>query len=191
MQFKQPGFTLVELVVVVVIIGLLAVAALPQFSDVADKARKASVEGISGGFSTGVIAARAQWEAKGRPSIKVGGESYNSVDYDGVNFWLTRSKDSSGASTGYRDGYPWAVNREGARFPTQLTDEACIDLMSNLLQNPPQVGSVSDANIDPNVRYSAQADSATASCIYVQQEGGLVNQFVYYVQTGQVMVTAQ
>ncbi|SDH36046.1 MSHA pilin protein MshB [Vibrio xiamenensis] len=191
MQRKQVGFTLVELVVVIVIVGLLAVAALPRFLDITNEAKKASIEGIAGGFSTGVLSARAQWEAEARPSISVDGEAYNSVDYDGVNFWLTRSEDSAGNSTGYRDGYPLAINSDDASFPTQLTDDACIDLMENLLQNPPQVGTVSDANDDQNIKYSAQADSANASCTYIQQEGGSQHQFVYDAQTGRVMVTLQ
>ncbi len=191
MQRGQVGFTLVELVVVIVIVGLLAVAALPRFLDITNEAKKASIQGIAGGFATGVLSARAQWEAQARPSISVDGESYNSVDYDGVNFWLTRSKDSSGTQTGYLDGYPLAVNNDDASFPTQITDAACIDLMENLLQNPPQVGTVSDANNDQNIKYSAQADSTNASCTYIQQEGGTEHQFVYDAQTGRVMVTLQ
>ena len=68
---KQSGFSLVELVVVIVVVGLLAVAALPRFLDVTDEAKKASIEGVAGGYATGVLSARAQWEAEARPSVTI------------------------------------------------------------------------------------------------------------------------
>ena len=60
------GFSLIELVIVIVVLGILAVTALPRFLDVTEEAKNASVEGVSGGFATGVLLVRAQWEAKGR-----------------------------------------------------------------------------------------------------------------------------
>lgn len=80
-QPSEQGFSLVELVIVIVIIGLLAVAALPKFLDVTDEAKKASIEGVAGGFATGVLSARAQWEAKSRPSVASGEQNQNSIDY--------------------------------------------------------------------------------------------------------------
>ncbi|WP_154807033.1 prepilin-type N-terminal cleavage/methylation domain-containing protein, partial [Vibrio cholerae] len=68
MKKMQQGFSLVELVIVIVVVGLLAVAALPRFLDVTDEAKKASIEGVAGGFATGVLSARAQWEAQARPT---------------------------------------------------------------------------------------------------------------------------
>ena len=84
---------------VIVIVGLLAVAALPRFLDVTDSAKKASVEGVAGGYATGVLSARAQWEAESRPSITLDTETYNSVNYDGVEFWLTRAKKTPATRT--------------------------------------------------------------------------------------------
>lgn len=132
MKKMQQGFSLVELVIVIVVVGLLAVAALPRFLDVTDEAKKASIEGVAGGFATGVLSARAQWEAQARPALTA--NNYPSINYDGVNFWLTTS-----ATSGYRDGYPLGLNTDDATYPSGLTDQACIDLMNNLLQNPPQV----------------------------------------------------
>ncbi|CAM3870230.1 prepilin-type N-terminal cleavage/methylation domain-containing protein [Vibrio aquimaris] len=191
MQSKRSGFSLVELVVVIVIVGLLAVAALPRFLDVTDSAKKASVEGVAGGYATGVLSARAQWEAESRPSITVNTETYNSVNYDGVEFWLTRAKNASNTDTGFRDGYPWAVKRAGdTSFPTALTDDICVDLMENLLQNPPAVEAAATASDSDNVKYSAQAEN-DERCTYIQKVGGVDNQFVYEIKTGRVIVTLQ
>ncbi|WP_099607734.1 prepilin-type N-terminal cleavage/methylation domain-containing protein [Vibrio coralliilyticus] len=191
MHNKQFGFSLVELVVVIVVVGLLAVAALPRFLDVTDEAKKASVEGVAGGFATGVLSARAQWEAEARPSVTVNAETYNTVNYDGVDFWLTRSQNSSNADTGFRDGYPFGLNTDNTSFPASLTDQICIDLMGNLLQNPPSVDTVSNANANTNIKYSAQADDSNDTCTYTQKEGGTNHQFVYEIKTGRVTVTLQ
>ncbi|GAB2669049.1 prepilin-type N-terminal cleavage/methylation domain-containing protein [Vibrio panuliri] len=188
---KQAGFSLVELVVVIVVVGLLAVAALPRFLDVTDEAKKASIEGVAGGFATGVLSARAQWEAEARPSKIVGAEKQNYVNYDGVDFWLTRSKTSNGASTVYRDGYPLDIVPDNGEFPTGLTDQACINLMENLLQNPPKVDTVDNAVKNRDVKYSAQANKASNICVYVQREGGTEHKFEYEIETGRVTVTLQ
>ncbi|UPQ88297.1 prepilin-type N-terminal cleavage/methylation domain-containing protein [Vibrio sinaloensis] len=188
MKKTQTGFTLVELVVVIVVVGLLAVAALPRFLDVTDEAKKASIEGVAGGFATGVLSARAQWEAEARPSRLINSVRRNTVNYDGVKFWLTSSAQTGG---NFRDGYPFALNNDDTSFPTTLTDQACIDLMDNLLQNPPKVGTISAAATDSNIKYTAQADSNNSTCTYVQKEGNSNHQFVYQIETGRVTVTLQ
>ena len=179
MHNKQAGFSLVELVVVIVVVGLLAVAALPRFLDITDEAKKASIEGVAGGFATGVLSARAQWEAEARPSETIGGERFNTVDYDGVDFWLTRSTTSAGTDTEYRDGYPQSLNTGSGDAPTELTAIACVNLIENMLQNPPKVITVDDAESNQNVNYTAAADILNATCTYVQQEGGTEHEFVY------------
>jgi len=193
MKNKQAGFSLVELVVVIVVVGLLAVAALPRFLDVTDEAKKASIEGVAGGFATGVLSARAQWEAEARPSETINNERYNFVNYDGVDFWLTRSEDSSGNATTFRDGYPRALKQGNVGFPTDLTPEHCVALMENLLQNPPKVDTEGSTGEKKNVKYIAQAviDGDNESCIYIQQEGGTKHQFEYELNTGRVTVTLQ
>lgn len=188
MYNKQSGFSLVELVVVIVVVGLLAVAALPRFLDVTDEAKKASIEGIAGGYATGVLSARAQWEAEARPTLRIGDEMRNTVNYDGIDFWLTSSDQTGGD---FRSGYPYGLNTDDSSFPNSLDDQACIDLMENLLQNPPRVGTVADAATDSNIKYSAQADNGASTCTYVQQEGNSDHQFVYEIETGRVTVTLQ
>ena len=188
---NQKGFSLVELVIVIVVVGLLAVAALPRFLDVTDEAKKSSIEGVAGGFATAVLSARAQWEAQARPSETIGSERYNTVNYDGVDFWLTRSKNSSNLETGFRDGYPWTLNNKSGTAPQTISDKACSELMENLLQNPPKVGPIADIANNSNYKYSAQANSGDATCTYVQLEGSTKHQFVYEIKTGRVTVTLQ
>ncbi|MCC4775585.1 prepilin-type N-terminal cleavage/methylation domain-containing protein [Vibrio cyclitrophicus] len=188
---NQKGFSLVELVIVIVVVGLLAVAALPRFLDVTDEAKKSSIEGVAGGFATAVLSARAQWEAEARPSEKIGVETYNTVNYDGVDFWLTRSKNSKSEDTDFRDGYPWTVNSDSSVAPGDISSETCAELMQNLLQNPPNVAAVDDVDDDSNYKYSAEANSGEAKCTYIQLEGNTEHQFVYEIKTGRVTVTLQ
>ncbi len=189
MNYKQLGFSLLELIIVIVIIGLLAAASLPKMFGVIDDAKEVSVQSIASGFSSGVMAARTQWEAQSRPSVSMGSEKYNAVDYDGIEFWLTRSKTSSGLDTGFRDGYPMGLKSDGSGYSETVTVQSCIDLMENLLQQSPVVGTTSEAISDPQVQYSAQADDVNSTCTYVQQELGSAHQFVYELKTGRVAVT--
>ncbi|MFV0449123.1 MAG: type II secretion system protein [Vibrio sp.] len=184
MKKTLSGFSLLELVMVIVIIALLAVTALPRFVSTIDDAKQASIQGIASGFSSGVMAARTQWEAGNRPSVTIGGEKYNAVNYDGVEFWLTRATNSSGSNTGFRDGFPIAL--KGEMFPDAISDQSCIDLMENLLHSSPKVATVSEANSDSSVQYSAQASDN--SCLYIQQEKSTAHQFVYDITTGRVAV---
>ena len=178
---RQTGFSLVELVVVIVILGLLAAAALPKFLDITDEARKASIEGVAGGFATAVLSARAQWEAEARPTNSSG---ENVVTYDGVDFLLSESTDSSGSSTGFRDGYPIALNTDRqSATSTSVTAASCLNLMEELLQNPPAVVLSTDDTTD--AKYTATSES-TSSCLYGQVDSS--HTFTYDISTGRVTV---
>ncbi|QIA64307.1 prepilin-type N-terminal cleavage/methylation domain-containing protein [Vibrio astriarenae] len=184
---QQRGFTLVELIVVIVVLGLLAVAALPRFVDVTEEAKKSSIEGVAGGFATAVLSARAQWEAEARPNIS----SDNYVNYDGTEFWLTRATNNGGNDTGFRNGYPYALKTSDSAPGQGTTNARCIELMENLLQSPPKVGTVAQASSDSSYKYSAEADGAADTCTYVQREGSSEHEFVYELTTGRVTVTLE
>ncbi|CAH0526870.1 prepilin-type N-terminal cleavage/methylation domain-containing protein [Vibrio hippocampi] len=174
---NSKGFTLVELVVVIVVLGLLAVAALPRFINVTDQAKEASIEGVAGGFATAVLSARAQWEAEGRPTNDDGDYV---VDYDGTEFRLTKSTTDNGF---VREGYPTGLQGISGGQGESVTDAGCVDLMEELLQNPPSVtnGTVNDE------KYFAEAETST-TCTYTQQEGK-EHSFTYDVTTGSVTVS--
>ncbi|OBT17442.1 MSHA biogenesis protein MshB [Vibrio sp. UCD-FRSSP16_10] len=189
---RNAGFSLVELVIVIVVLGLLAVAALPRFLNVTDKAKEASIEGVAGGFATAVLSARAQWEAEARPRAVANNKNSNFVDYDGSYFQLT-SSEATGAVE-LRDGYPIALSATEPTgvSPTALTEARCVDLFSNLLQNPPKVGTVNQASSDSTIKYSAELISSI-DCRYTQLTGeqgaAAGHYFDYDVSKGSVQVT--
>lgn len=140
-QSGQRGFSLIELVIVVIILGLLAVTALPRFLDVTDEAKAASLEGMAGGFATGVSLVRAQWESQGRPQQ----DSVNTVWYDGTQLLLT-TEDSSGTTT-VSPGYPVDnASRTGASNSTSMSAERCVAVWDAILQNPPAITVSTDAS---------------------------------------------
>ena len=95
---KQSGFTLIELVIVVVILGFLAVTAIPRFIDLTTQAKQANIEGMAGGFATGISLARAQWEAEGQQKDT---SNNNFTNYDGTTVYLTVRDDSNSIRPGY------------------------------------------------------------------------------------------
>ncbi|MDX7757471.1 MSHA fimbrial major subunit MshB [Aeromonas hydrophila] len=133
---RAAGFSLIELVIVIVILGILAVTALPRFLDVTDEAKKASVEGVSGGFATGVSLVRAQWEAEGRAKQ----DSLNTVLYDGSRFYLTTPTDTQVSNGELSPGYPMDTSAGGSIDvdPANLTAPRCLKIWEGLLQNPPK-----------------------------------------------------
>lgn len=160
MNKKQSGFTLVELVIVVVILGILAVTAIPKFLDLTDQAQQASVEGMAGGFATGISLVRAQWEAEGRPQIS----AVNSVVYDGTALILTTE------AAGIRPGYITGLS-DGSLLDGSFADN-CAEIWNNILQQPPKITTVAgDLNNDGIIYFAAANGSGTtASCSYYLRE---------------------
>ena len=135
-QQRAAGFSLIELVIVIVVLGILAVTALPRFLDVTEEAKTASVEGVSGGFATGVLLVRAQWEAKGRTKEN----SLNTIVYDGKRFYLTTPSTTESDNGDVSPGYPidMSSGTSSAVAPSNLTADRCLDVWNGLLQNPPK-----------------------------------------------------
>jgi len=162
---KQSGFTLIELVIVVVILGFLAVTALPKFLDFTDQAKKANIEGMAGGYATGVSLVRSQWEAEGRPQNT---SSQNSVDYDGIEVVLT----TEDTATGIRPGYVVGLTN-GASLDGGFTADNCVEIWENILQQPPAVTSdISTLNSDDSINYfvSKSETGAATLCHYYLKE---------------------
>lgn len=130
----QQGFTLIELVIVVVILGFLAVTAIPKFLDLTDQAKEANIEGMAGGFATGVSLVRAQWEAEGRPTSS----NVNQVNYDGTVFVLTTPPANS---TTIRPGYPVGLVVGNAATAT-MTNARCIEVWQGVFAQPPSITNV-------------------------------------------------
>lgn len=165
---KQTGFTLIELVIVVVILGFLAATAIPKFIDLTKQAKQANIEGMAGGFATGVSLARSQWEAEARPKDTAG---INKVNYDGTIVYLT-SEDSS-TSPSISPGYIVGTNSGAGINAKSMTVASCISVWNGLLQQPPlMASSVSAINGDDSFRYLANVSGsgATTLCHYHLKE---------------------
>lgn len=142
---RAAGFTLIELVIVVVILGFLAVTAIPKFLDLTEQAQQANIEGMAGGFATGVSLARAQWEAEARPTEN----SVNRVDYDGTELFLT----TPGANTAIRPGYPTGYDADNADG-TGMDTTDCIEVWQGILAQPPSItDNIDTLNGDGSIHY--------------------------------------
>ncbi|SET64059.1 prepilin-type N-terminal cleavage/methylation domain-containing protein [Thalassotalea agarivorans] len=162
---KQSGFTLIELVVVLIVIGLLAVTAIPKFIDFTDQAKQANIEGMAGGFATGISLVRAQWEVEGRPQNTSG---QNAVNYEGTLMILTTESSDGSVRPGYAVGLSDGENLDGAFDVTN-----CVEVWTNLLQNPPLVaGDIAELNSSDRFKYlvSQSGGGSGALCHYHLKE---------------------
>lgn len=148
---KAKGFTLIELVIVVVILGFLAVTAIPKFLDLTEQAQQANIEGMAGGFATGVSLARAQWEAEARPTEN----DVNRVEYDGRELFLTTPDDGDDI----RPGYPTGFDDDNATGEAMDTT-ACIEVWQGILAQPPSITDDIDIlNNDSSTNYFVIVDA--------------------------------
>lgn len=82
MQYKQRGFTLIELIMVIVILGILSAFALPKFADLSGNAEQASVDGARASIRSAAAIAHAQALASNTTSgnITIEGTTVNLVN---------------------------------------------------------------------------------------------------------------
>lgn len=191
---QTRGFSLIELVIVVVVLGLLAATALPRFLDVTDEAEDATVEGVSGGFATGVGLIRAQWEIEGRPSENVSA-NVTAVTLGGVEIAVDKD-------TGYPTGLAQTNTEDG-----DIDAEDCLQVFQRIIQSSPSISTNWEGgqeNAFEGVRYFTNvADGAAEQlndlCYYyltqtvkneVQEPSNdtIGNGFVYDPRFGQVTV---
>lgn len=201
---KQSGFTLIELVIVVVILGFLAVTAIPKFINLTDQAKQANIEGMAGGFATGISLARAQWEAEARPTDT---SNRNVIDYDGLDVLLTTENKANGIRGGYIVSSLTGDN-DGATLGTGFGASNCVDIWNSILQQPPGLTSdISALNDTKGMDYytTTSGSGATTLCHYFLKETlnknaagsfveptgtltGVGNSFTYRPATSQIIV---
>ena len=154
---KSSGFTLIELVIVVVILGFLAVTAIPKFIDLTDQAKQANIEGMAGGFATGVSLVRAQWEAEARPNDG-GTPKQNFTTYDGTVVYLTVEDIPNSVRPGYI---------LGTTATSLVTNVDCVEVWNAIFQQPPSI-STTDLNVNSETDYFASKDTNNICHYYLR-----------------------
>lgn len=140
-QAAQGGFTFIELVAVIVLISFLAAIAAPRFFDQIDNAQAASLQGLAGGFSTGIAIGKAKWITDGNSSSGVT-TANTRVNIDGIVFNVN--------AFGWVDSVTESANPD--LNVTSQSARDCQEIFEYILQSPPR----STTRVDIAARKKAQ-----------------------------------